>query len=287
MTSFIAGIALLVTLGISAAMAADSPPSATAPSARFLMITDLEGCAGVNHWIQTREPGPAQDQARELLTDEVNATVSGIFDAEPTAIIDVWDGHGPGGLVKDKVHPKARYLREERPRKTLTPGSYTAIFFVGQHAMAGTALAPLAHTYSSRKIAYYRLNGYFVGEFGALTLLAGSRGIPVIFISGDNKTVLEARSWVPQITGVAVKQGQGVEAAKHLSHDEACRQLRQRAAEACRNRAAIQPVSLPPPYRLEIRYYDPIPAGAEQPGRKQIDSRTVELEATDLAELPI
>jgi len=261
--------------------------SGNAVGPRFYIVTDLEGPAGVDHWIQTREPGTAQEDAKKLLTGEVNATVSGIFDAEPRAVVDVWDGHGPGGILKEKLHPKARYLRDERPRKALVSGAYDGVFFVGQHAMAGTPLAPLAHTYSSRTIAYYRLNGFFVGEIGSLVALAGSRGIPVIFIAGDDKAVLEARAWVPNVIGAATKQGQGIESAKHLSHEEACRLLRQRAAEACRNRTAIAPVHLEGPYRLEIRYYEPIKSTADQPGKKQIDSLTIVQEASDLAELPI
>ncbi|MFI5381345.1 MAG: M55 family metallopeptidase [Tepidisphaerales bacterium] len=280
-----ATIVLVSIVLLSQGCAHQSVSPATGP--RFYIVTDLEGAAGVDHWTQTREAGPAQDAARELLTDEVNAAVGGILDAEPHAAVDVWDGHGPGGLVKDKVDPRARYLREERPRKAFVTGAYDAVFFVGQHAMAGTPMAPLAHTYSSRNIAYYRLNGVFVGEFGALVALAGSRGIPVVFVSGDDKTILEAQAWVPGIVGAAVKQGRGLESAVHLSHEDACRLLRQRTGEACRKRAAIQPVCLDPPYRLEIRYYEPLKSFVEQPGRKQVDSRTIQQEAADLAELPI
>lgn len=277
----LAGLASIIVLSLAGAAQAAAP---TGP--RFYIITDLEGPAGVDHWKQTREAGSAQEEAKKLLTGEVNATVSGILDVEPQAVVDVWDGHGSGGLVKEKLHPKARYLRDENPRKALKAGAYDAVLFVGQHAMSGTPLAPLAHTYSSKTIAYFRLNGFFVGEFGARAALAGSRGIPVIFISGDDKAVLEAQAWVPNIVGAVVKQGRGVESAISLSHEEACRLLRQRAAEACRNRATIAPVHLEGPYRLEIRYYSPVKP-ADQPGKVQIDSRTIQQEAADLAELPI
>jgi D-amino peptidase len=262
-----------------------STASAAAP--RIYIITDLEGPSGVDNFKQTREDGPLREEARGWLTEEVNATVSGILDAAADAIVDVWDGHGSGGILKDRLHPKARYLREENPRKALVQGAYDAVYYVGQHAMAGTPFAPLAHTYSSKTIAYYRLNGVFVGEFGARTALAGSRGIPVIFIAGDDKTVMEAQAWVPGIVGVAVKQGRGLEKAEHLPRPEACQLLRRGAAEAWRKRASIKPVRLEPPYRLEIRYYDPLKAFKEQPSKKQIDSRTIEQEAQDLAELPI
>jgi D-amino peptidase len=284
--------ALVLASLMPLSLACASRPAAPSSGPKFLIITDLEGPAGVDHWNQTREPGPAQEAAKVLLTDEVNAAVSGIFDAEPKAIVDVWDGHGPGGLLKDKVHAKARYLRDERPRKSLVAGAYDAVLFVGQHAMSGTPQAALAHTYSSRTIAYYRLNGCFVGELGSLIALAGSRDIPVIFVAGDDKTVMEGQAWVSNMVGAAVKQSQGIESAISLPHDEACRLVRRRAAEACRKRSAIKPVHLDPPYRLEIRYYEPIkspskPASSTQPVRTQIDSRTIQLEANDLAELPI
>jgi hypothetical protein len=121
-----------------------APAPGPAVTPRFYIITDLEGPAGVSQWNQTRVAGPAQEAAKQLLTEEVNATVSGILDAEPTAAVDVWDGHGSGGLLKNELHPKSRYLRDEKPRQALVPGAYTGVFFVGQHAMAGT---PMAHLF--------------------------------------------------------------------------------------------------------------------------------------------
>jgi len=278
---------LLLLILVWAAGSWAQPSATTVQNMRIYIITDLEGPAGVDSWTQTRVDGPAKEEAKIWLTDEVNAAVDGILDAAPQAVVDVWDGHGNGGILKDKLHAKARYLREENPLKALIPGAYTAVYFVGQHAMAGTPNAPLGHTYSSRTVAYYRLNGFFVGEFGARAALAGSRGIPVVFVSGDDKTVLEARAWIPDVVGVAVKQGRGLESADHLSRDEACRRIRLGAAEACRNNTAIQPIRLDPPYRLEIRYLEPKDPAVNQPGRTWIDSRTVILEAKDLAELPI
>ncbi len=272
---------------LAVAIVSWAPMSAFPQDLRIYVITDLEGPAGVEHWEQTRVQGPAKSEAMSWLTEEVNAAVDGILDAAPGAIMDVWDGHGNGGILKDKLHPNARYLKEEEPRKALIEGAYSAVFFVGQHAMAGTPFSPLAHTYSSRSIAYYRLNGILLGEFGARTALAGSRGIPVLFVSGDDKAVLEARMWIPGITGVAVKQGRGIERAEHLSHEEACLRIRKGAAEACEHRAEIQPLRMDPPYRLEIRYYEPIQTGPQGTGKKVLDSRTIEIESLDLAKLPI
>src|SRR5262249_24450893 len=130
---------------------------------KLFILTDLEGVAGAERWDQTYEDGPYRPQTMKLLAKEVNAAVEAILECEPAAKIEVLDGHGPGGLYREDLHPRARYLRGGRPHATLDT-SYDALLFVGQHAMAGTFHAPLAHTYSSRSIAYYRLNGAFVGE---------------------------------------------------------------------------------------------------------------------------
>lgn len=278
-------IAILAAL--TAAAPAETVPATPAQGPRIYIITDLEGVAGVDRWEQTRVDGPPKHEAMGWLTEEINAVVDGIIDAAPSAAVDVWDGHGNGGIVRERFTSKARYFREENSKKALADGGYDAVFYVGQHAMAGTPLAPLAHTYSSRSIAYYRLNGVFVGEFGARTLLAGSRGIPVVFISGDDKAVLEARAWVPRIVGVAVKQGLGIEKADHLPREEALKRLRAGAAEAVRRIRDIPPVRMDGPYRLEIRYLEPRKPEPDREGRRTIDSRTIEIEAKELAELPI
>lgn len=108
-----------------------------------------------------------------------------------------------------------------RQRKIYLPyymdETFDALFFVGQHAMAGTEAAPLCHTYSSKTIEYYKINGVFVGEFGARAIMAGTMNVPTVFIAGDDKAVAEAEALVPGIFGAAVKQGLGRELAIHLA----------------------------------------------------------------------
>ncbi|MCA1595694.1 MAG: M55 family metallopeptidase, partial [Chloroflexi bacterium] len=129
---------------------------------KVFIVTDLEGPAGVNRWAQTREGDtPLKRAAMRLLTAEVNAAIDGILDAESESQVVVWDGHGDGGLVYEELHDRAESIMRgggQRPPYGLD-SSYDALFLVGQHAMAGTPDAPLCHTYSSRTVEYYRLNG--------------------------------------------------------------------------------------------------------------------------------
>ena len=83
--------------------------------------------------------------------------------------------------------------------------------------MAGTPNAPLSHTYSSRSIEYYKINGLLVGEFGCRAAMAGELDVPTVFISGDDKAVAEAKQLIPNIYAVETKQGLGQELALHLS----------------------------------------------------------------------
>src|SRR5690348_17019649 len=141
-------------------------------------VTDLEGAAMVFRFDQTgRDPAPpeSKQQAMRILTGEVNAAIDGILDEAPDAEIVVWDGHGSGGIVYEDFHEGAQLVPH---RHSAAPygldETFDAVFFVGQHAMAGTADAPLAHTYSSSTVEYYKLNGEPVGEFGMRTYMAGT-----------------------------------------------------------------------------------------------------------------
>ncbi|HEU5318498.1 MAG TPA: M55 family metallopeptidase [Chloroflexota bacterium] len=261
---------------------------------KIFVITDLEGAAMVFTFGQTRDnarPHPAVEEAMRILTREVNACVDGILDADPKADVLVLDGHGSGGILYELVHDGARYARGV-PHPWGLDETYDALFFVGQHAMAGTPEAPLAHTFSSKTIEYHKLNGSPVGEFGTHAYMAGTRfDVPVAFLSGDDKAVLEARALVPNIVGVATKQGTGPEGAVSLSPAEARRRIRAGAKEACQrvSKRAIDPLRLEPPYEWEVRYLEGHEARLEgflrRPGTQRIDSRTAVLRGADVLDV--
>ncbi len=257
---------------------------------KAFVITDLEGVAGVQRWNQTRESGPQKEQAVRLLTAEVNAAVDGILDTFPDAQVVVWDGHGSGGLDIERLHPGASFI----PRGPISPPyfldeGFDALYFVGQHAMAGTPDAPLSHTYSSRTVEYYKLNGILMGEFGCRAALAGTLGIPTVFVSGDDKVVAEARALIPGIYGAAVKQGRGIEMAIHLSPQQARDLVRQTAAEATRHWTDVPPLVLEPPYELEIRVLRNVDVTSFQrrANAEQLDDRTFRLRSSSLCDLMV
>jgi D-amino peptidase len=257
---------------------------------KIFILTDLEGPAMIFGFDQTRLPeaGGQMAQSKRLLTLEVNACIDGILDSDPKADVVVWDGHGSGGIDYDLFHEAAQLVAGRGvPAPYGLDAGFDALFFVGQHAMAGTPDAPLAHTYSSRTVEYYTLNGAPIGEFGMRAAMAGTLcDVPTAFLSGDDKAVAEARALVPALVGVATKIGLGREAAQSLAPVRARALIRAGATEACRlvQAGRIAPVRVPPPYRFEVRAL----AGQEaslkgylQRGARRLDERTIVLETDD------
>jgi D-amino peptidase len=254
---------------------------------RIMIHTDLEGAAMVFTFAQCGVDAPVDPQARRFLTAEVNACVDGILDAAPDATVVVRDGHGAGGIDAASLSDRAELISGKGKGGLGLDASCAALFFVGQHAMAGTAGAHLPHTYSSREIEYYKLNGRPVGEFHMHAYLAGTvHGVPAAFLSGDEQAAAEARSLVPELVGVAVKEGLGREAARSLSAARARELIRAGAAEAVRRvkSGRIKPARIAPPYELEIRAM----AGQEQVlegflrhGAERLDERTVVLRSDE------
>lgn len=257
---------------------------------KIYIVTDLEGPALISRFDQTRDVTP-EDKAvsMKLLTGEINAAVDGILAAVPNAEVIVWDGHGSGGIDILSIHPEAKLIM----RGPIGPPyyldeSFDAQFFVGQHAMAGTPAAPLCHTYSSKSIEYYKINGIEMGEFGCRAAMAGTFGVPTAFIAGDDKAVAEARALIPNIYGAVTKYGLKRELAIHLSHQKSCEVIKRTATEACFNIDSIEPYVLEPPYEQEIRVLEGISInGYLKSGAEKIDDRTVVFRSDNICDLRI
>ena len=257
---------------------------------KVFILTDLEGPAMIFGFDQTRLPEAAEKMAlsKRLLTLEVNACVDGLLAVDPAAEVVVWDGHGSGGIDYELLHEHAELVAG---RGVAAPygldASFGALFFVGQHAMAGTPAAPLAHTYSSRTVEQYTLNGAPIGEFGMRAAMAGTLfDVPTAFCSGDDKAVAEAQSLVPDLVGVVTKVGLGREAARSLAPARARVHIHAGSGEAWRRVQArrIAPYRVAPPYHFEVRVLpgqEASLAGYLKRGASQVDERTARLVTDD------
>ncbi len=260
---------------------------------KVIMMTDLEGVAGVVSFsAQSYEDAKYYELAKKLLTAEVNAAVEGLLSAGATEVL-VNDGHGPGGIAFEDLHPAAK-LMHGRPlapaavRNAVT-AQYDVAVMVGQHAMAGVVSGNLAHTQSSRHVDYYALNGKRIGEIAQWVLYCGALGLPMIFLSGDNDACREVEDLVPGITTVETKQSLSRNYAISLSAQESRRRIGEGAARALAShqRNPVVPLEWEGPFVLEKRYFhtDTADAVADQPGVERVDSQTVRLTSKTLLDI--
>jgi len=249
----------------------------------ILIGTDIEGLAGVVSFAdQTGPGGRYYEAARRLLTAEINAAIDGLLEVGVEDVLVV-DGHGPGAVCYEELHPEARLLhgRPTAPRSVRDPhlAECDACVMIGQHAMAGVATGNLSHTQSSRAIDYYKLNGCFIGEIAQYALYHGALGLPLIFLSGDADACREAEELIPGITTAAVKQGLSRDSAISLAAPRARALIREGIKKAVtrQREEPLPPLVWEGPYVLEKRFFftNDADAAASPPGVERVDSQTV------------
>ena len=227
---------------------------------KIMIATDMEGVGGIFYADQTRKKVKPTDEfyhywqeARRLLTNEVNAAVLGAKDGGCDEVV-VWDGHSSGNnFVVSELHADGEYVIGTGYRSWIPlDESFDAMALVGFHAKAGTPNGVLEHT-QSYDVHLYSVNGVEMGEIGQAALLAGHFDIPVVFISSDEAGCAEAKKLLgDHIVAVAVKTGLAREGARIKSPRRCCELIREgmKQAMALVGRPEAKPYKLAPPYHV-------------------------------------
>jgi D-amino peptidase len=227
---------------------------------KVFISVDMEGVSGVVDRDQTSATGHDYERFRKLMTAEANAAIDGARDAGATHIL-VNDSHGSHrNLLIEELHAPAELISNNIKPMGMMAGldaSYAAAIFIGYHAKASSAEGVLAHTGNSTTIADLRINDRSVGEGGMNIHAAGTLGVPVVLISGDQAAIAEVRELMPNIEGVQVKEAIGTAAARSLRPEEAARLIREGTARAIRRRGEIKPAPASLPVRFEVSFTEP------------------------------
>jgi D-amino peptidase len=264
-----------------------SQSSASGDAPKVFVSIDLEGCTGVVTEDQTEPGRPAWEGARRLMRADLDAVIDGCRAGGAGEIV-VCDAHDRGANLSAADLPSGvRLVRGSPPPLGMMAGideSFDAALFVGYHARAGTTGAVLDHTYTYRVFRVRVDDMTEAGEFAVNTALAGSFGVPVVFVSGDEAAVAEARELLPGVTGVAVKTGRTRTSARLLSPDHTRTLLRDGAQRALRavSLPAARPAALSwdeRSLRVVFTRSDFADAAAVCPGVERVDARTIRLES--------
>jgi D-amino peptidase len=278
----LAAVALVLAGCILAAFAQTSKPK------KVFVITDMEGVSGIFDSDLQCLPykSPRWEESHKLLTGEVNAAIDGLLAGGATDVV-VWDGHDSSqSLSVLDIHPKARLLTgiPVSPTAELGP-SYSAVIFIGQHAMAGARNGILSHSYSSLGIQNIWVNGKRTGEIGGRVMLAGHFGIPVIMLSGDSAACAELHDYVPKAECAAVKSGVSRTAGYMLSHSAACALIREKAKRAMESLGEFQPYRTSGPMEVKVEFTTRGEANIHvREGVERLDERTWVFRGKDIVD---
>ena len=222
---------------------------------KIFITVDMEGISGVVLREQLSVGTPEYAEARGLLIGDANAAVEGALEAGADEII-VADMHSRGfHFPLDRLHPRAKYLMGggHWPRFPFLQGM-DAMLMVGYHALSGTEGAVRDHTISSVHWQDLWVNGRKFGEVGIDAAIAGTYGVPVMLVTGDDKVCAEARELLGDIETAEVKQAVARHRALILPPAVAQELIHQKARRAVERTGEVEPLRIPGPVEIKLRY---------------------------------
>ncbi len=175
---------------------------------KILISADMEGATGVT-WPADVLPGTEQWQrCRQMFTSDVNAAIAGFFDGGADDVL-VNEAHWTmRNLLLEQLDDRARMLTGRHKDLSMVEGvqhgDVDGIAFVGYHAGAGTE-GVLAHTYLANSITGVWVGGRQASEGRLNSLVAAEYGVPVVLVTGDDRTGADAAGYAPRARTVAVK----------------------------------------------------------------------------------
>ena len=247
---------------------------------------DMEGVAGVTtarHVTRSTDDYPF---ARDLMIEEANAAVAGAFDGGATHVV-VSDSHSDmGNLLAGRMDPRAQLVvgTPKLPWSMMTGirDGFACALFVGYHAGAGVEAAVMDHTFTGA-FADVRVNGEPWNETHLNAALAGTFGVPVGLVTGDDKCCEQAEKRLPGVRTVAVKTAIGRHVASNVSPELARAKIRLAATETVREAANLEAFVPPGPFVFEVDLADTAMTDLASlpPGTERIGPRTVRFEDGD------
>jgi D-amino peptidase len=250
---------LLVALSSAAAAIAGSFPRAQAgiDPGKVFISADMEGITGVVQPAQLGPTGFEYGRAREWMTAEVRAAIEGARAAGATSFV-VADAHGNAqNLLIDQLPEDVQVVRGfPRPLSMMQgiDGTFAAAIFIGYHASEMMPEAVRGHTFSSAKLLGVHLNGVEVSEGMFNAAIAGHFGVPVVFISGDRKAVVQLQGAAPGVEGAIVKEALGYHSAMTMTPARGQVMIRNGVRSAFAKRQTIRPYVMKTPVSFEVGF---------------------------------
>jgi len=223
---------------------------------KILVYYDMEGISGQNDMRSLSFGNEEYNQAREWLTNDVNAVIDGLF-AGGADEVHVVDAHGSGNpdpdILIDKMDNRAELVSKDKPFEAYVElteeGIYDGVAVVCMHSKTGGG-GFAAHTYTIGMD--WILNDMSINETEIIAYSWGRADVPVIFASGDDK-LGEQLEWMNWLEYVRVKNAKGAGDAELIPFDEVHQAMREAAKRAVENIPNSKAVHLTQPIKAQLR----------------------------------
>ncbi|MFC4337793.1 M55 family metallopeptidase [Salininema proteolyticum] len=223
---------------------------------KILVSADMEGATGTT-WPADVLPGrPEWERCRKLFTSDADAAAKGLFDGGADEVL-VNEAHwSMRNLLLEDLDERVAMLtgrhKELSMMEGVQYGDADGVVFLGYHTAAGTE-GVLAHTYLANSVTGTWLDGAVASEGRLNAALAAEYGVPVILVTGDDKTVEDAAEYAPRAVGVAVKDYVSRYAAVCRPPARTRADIRAAAAKSVAQAGRREP-SLQGPHRFELEF---------------------------------
>ncbi|MFD9375231.1 M55 family metallopeptidase [Streptomyces sp. NPDC059999] len=223
---------------------------------KILVSADMEGATGVT-WPADVLPGtPQWERCRSMFTSDVNAAVLGFYDGGADRVL-VNEAHWTmRNLLLEKLDVRAEMLTGRHKSLSMVEGvqhgDVDGIAFVGYHTGAGTE-GVLAHTYLANSITGVWINGVRASEGLLNAHVVAEYGVPVILVTGDDLTCVDAAGYAPDAVTVAVKDHVSRYAAVCRTPARTAADIRAAATEAVALAVRHEPV-VGGPFTVELEF---------------------------------
>ena len=217
---------------------------------KILISADMEGATGVT-WPADVLPGtPQWERCRHMFTSDVNAAIAGFFDGGADEVL-VNEAHWTmRNLLLEQLDERAQMLTGRHKSLSMVEGvqhgDVDGIAFVGYHTGAGTE-GVLAHTYLANSLTGVWVDGTRASEGYLNSLVVAEYGVPVVLVTGDDRTCQDALGYAPQAPAAAVKDYVSRYAAvcrppaRTAADIRAAARSRQRPSRCATNRSGARP----------------------------------------------
>lgn len=259
---------------------------------KLFISADIEGCAGITMTYETHRQEAAYQRFAKQMTEEVVSVCEAALAAGADEIV-VKDGHGDATNIDPLAMPERVTLIRGKSGHPVNmmfglDDSFDAVLYIGYHAPAGDPGSPMSHT-STGNSNHILLNGRRMSEFLLNTYTAAMYGVPVIFLSGDERICRLAKELIPSITTVSTKRGIGASAFQ-VSPVTVIKDLKAQVGEVLSGDAGAVAarldacrVALPEAFTYEVNLKDIKKAYQMSfyPGMKAVDERTIRMESSN------